>query len=203
VSQEIREQEEVYVGMRSRAFETDRRSNRSMRSLTVPWCDKCWDNFCVLSFVTRLLWGISFVTFTRNCIVSLVRQICDSNRGMTRVAKAVLRFPSNWGGSAPYFLPSLRYLVFLSRLLYSRIWRLLFWYPRSTPRTHEPWPSPAVTQSALTWDCHLQTLTLHDCHGLGTSCRCVPWTNVQCQDPVTRSVSGADKCMTGKGKWKE
>jgi len=26
---------------------------------------------------------------------------------------------------------------------------------------------------------------LNECYRLGPSCRCVPWTKVQCQDPVT------------------
>jgi len=101
VSQEIREREEVYVGIRSRACETGRRSKRSMRSLTVLLWDTCWDNFLVLSFVSQLLWEISFVRFTTNCIVSLVRRICDSYRGMTRMAKAVLGFLLYEGARPP------------------------------------------------------------------------------------------------------
>jgi len=67
---------------------------RTLSFLKVPWWDTCWDNFGVLSFVTRLLWGISFARFTTNSIVSLVTRICDSYWCMSPAAKAVLGFPS-------------------------------------------------------------------------------------------------------------
>jgi len=65
-------------------------------SLAASWWDTCWDNFGVLqvSFVRWLLWGISFVRFTTNCIVSLVTRICDTYWGMSRATKAVLGFPA-------------------------------------------------------------------------------------------------------------
>ena len=54
----------------------------------------------------------------------------------------------------------------------------------------------AITRSALTWDCHLRILTLNDCHRLGPSCRCTPWTIVHCQDPVTAIIWRSSKIPT-------
>jgi len=41
---------------------------------------------------------------------------------------------------------------------------------------------------------------LNECYRLGPSCRCVPWTNVQCQDHITDSRGGLSVGLLGFGR---